>query len=642
MKCALGNIVGLLFTVCAFTQNVHPGGVRSPAYWFISDSSNRVPSFKNQTTKEFIQLANGAIQLLNFRPALFLNGQSELAVDVANSDMSKASYFTVYQCLDHSKENVIWYASKNNQAGLVLTTSRMADLTDYKYLNYTDRLPRQPKINVYVQHKRQDSLPPFSQYFTLGNAPHKPQLPITPFKGMLPEFIIYDRVLTSQELLQVSSYLAIKYGITLSEPEATYLNSAGDVIWDGYSYSDFHNNIAGLARDDSSGLLQKAATSSNSPNLLTLTTADILRNKASTLWGDNNLPLTEGEKISGLPPMFLREWKIVHTNLTDSLQTDVLFDTKQIDALTPVKPVFWIAIDRSGTGDYSLEGTEFIKMAHLDRAMKATFKNVVWAKNSSYTERFRFLVGDPVLFTTRITPPTCASPHSGALQIKIWGAALPHRLQVLNSHNRVIKDILVPNSEPISIADISAGRYMLHVQDAQGQSSKDAIVINSIDAPVPESIHSSYMLPPGQNLELDASQNLSFNATYSWRGPHEFYSTSEKVRLRDAGLYTLTVTRNGCTYIKDFVIKQLPKNIFTKILISPNPSPGDFTVKISLDKVASVGVTLFTEDGRHIKTVHLEGFANYSFTEHLGANGLYFLVCRSGLSVSTQKIVIHK
>ena len=64
-------------------------------------------------------------------------------------------------------------------------------------------------------------------------------------------------------MIHVDRYLALKYGITLIQP-TSYVNSSGTTIWDATTNGTYHNNIAGIGRDDGSALNQKQSRSVNS------------------------------------------------------------------------------------------------------------------------------------------------------------------------------------------------------------------------------------------------------------------------------------------------------------------------------------------------------------------------------------------
>nr|WP_288243996.1 hypothetical protein [uncultured Chryseobacterium sp.] len=80
------------------------------------------------------------------------------------------------------------------------------------------------------------------------------------------EAIVYSQALSDTEILKVHSYLAIKYGVTLNQSTLqNYLASDGTTVWwNATTNAAYSNNIAGIARDDASGLNQKQSQSINS------------------------------------------------------------------------------------------------------------------------------------------------------------------------------------------------------------------------------------------------------------------------------------------------------------------------------------------------------------------------------------------
>ena len=62
--------------------------------------------------------------------------------------------------------------------------------------------------------------------------------------GRIAEVFTYQSTKTESEMARIFSYLAIKYGITLSGGTANYVNSSGNVIWDVASHVGYNNDIA--------------------------------------------------------------------------------------------------------------------------------------------------------------------------------------------------------------------------------------------------------------------------------------------------------------------------------------------------------------------------------------------------------------
>ncbi|WP_185155618.1 DUF11 domain-containing protein [Rudanella paleaurantiibacter] len=133
---------------------------------------------------------------------------------------------------------------------------------------------------------------PVDGQFTLGSYEG-----VENWNGNIAESFLYSRNLTSQEKDRVDTYLAIKYGTTLTH---NYLASDGSVI---YNVSSYSANIAGIGRDEASGLNQKQSRSVNTPGGLVtiglgsglvsanaLNTNSFAANKSFEIIGDDGRP----------------------------------------------------------------------------------------------------------------------------------------------------------------------------------------------------------------------------------------------------------------------------------------------------------------------------------------------------------------
>ncbi len=83
------------------------------------------------------------------------------------------------------------------------------------------------------------------------------------YRGEVAEIIAYPDTLTASEHVRVESYLAVKYGITIDNPEYRYTASYGTRWWDGANaaYKPYSYYITFIGRDDNSGLRQLRAKS---------------------------------------------------------------------------------------------------------------------------------------------------------------------------------------------------------------------------------------------------------------------------------------------------------------------------------------------------------------------------------------------
>ncbi|MCE7989582.1 MAG: DUF642 domain-containing protein [Caldilinea sp. CFX5] len=149
--------------------------------------------------------------------------------------------------------------------------------------------------------------------------------------GRIPEALIYERNLSPAEMDKVYSYLALKYGITLrlstvsgSRAPGNYVSSKGELVWNYDGNSNYHYDVAGIARDDASDLLQKQSNSVNSDNLITIglggiaaTNAENINNfdadQSFLLWGNNNAATTIATSVSVSLTRMARIWTVQET-----------------------------------------------------------------------------------------------------------------------------------------------------------------------------------------------------------------------------------------------------------------------------------------------------------------------------------------
>ncbi len=148
--------------------------------------------------------------------------------------------------------------------------------------------------------------------------------------GKISEVITYDKDLTTTEKLQVNSYLAIKYGITLTNNAGTavasYLNSNADTVWNATANTGYNNAIAGIAYDENSALNQKQSKSNKAGQQLIIGTTGLnntnvlntagLSNGQYLIWGDNGLGKSLSQPFTGVTTLNLRFaaiWKVQNT-----------------------------------------------------------------------------------------------------------------------------------------------------------------------------------------------------------------------------------------------------------------------------------------------------------------------------------------
>ncbi|MFT7149032.1 MAG: hypothetical protein ACI82Q_000888 [Nonlabens sp.] len=174
------------------------------------------------------------------------------------------------------------------------------------------------------------------------------------------EMIIYDNDLTALEIKRVETYLALKYGITLTNDndndgtagetisglvtEGDYVASDGStIIWD-YSVNtattNYHNDVAGIGRDDASCFSQKQSQSINSDDILSIGLTEVAASNLANantfaddkdflVWGNDNGATNQagantGDVPNSISERMTRVWKVDDTGTVG--ETELQFD----------------------------------------------------------------------------------------------------------------------------------------------------------------------------------------------------------------------------------------------------------------------------------------------------------------------------
>jgi hypothetical protein len=182
------------------------------------------------------------------------------------------------------------------------------------------------------------------------------------WNGNISEVILYSTNLSALDAQKVNSYLALKYGITLDQSVAqNYIASDGTVFWDGNTYSIHKHNIAGIVRNDASGLNQKQSKSANAGfqvaighgNTIATTNAANSNNfstdKSALVWGDNSASVVVWTS-TGAPAsrqVLARTWRVQETGTVGSVKVQVP-DNSGINGLPTENTTVYLLVDADG------------------------------------------------------------------------------------------------------------------------------------------------------------------------------------------------------------------------------------------------------------------------------------------------------
>lgn len=134
--------------------------------------------------------------------------------------------------------------------------------------------------------------------------------------GYFVEIVAYNTALGDQARQRVESYLALKYGITL-DASVDYLRSGGSDIYPSTgTHAGYVHDIAGIGRDDNSGLYQPTSRSQNVGNMITVSNPSNLQNNRFLVWGHNNGDLsepTDADVGGNIELRLSRVWRVSQT-----------------------------------------------------------------------------------------------------------------------------------------------------------------------------------------------------------------------------------------------------------------------------------------------------------------------------------------
>lgn len=247
-----------------------------------------------RSTNASVTYETGANDLANFHPVIrFDDDDDELrGIKMLNihGKTSMSSFLVMKEAAGANWENVFNFAGESDEHRIEVAENDKIAYFDNDYFDAygdTDNLYAATSgltglfmfngnydgtnYNVYTNHMLSEStpadLPIDANYgpYSIGKADG---FSATSANFDMAEVIVYDEDKSANEREKIASYLAVKYGLTLGDPgnPVSYLDANGNTIWSGSG--TYQNDIAGIGRDDASGLNQKQSQSMNNADAI--------------------------------------------------------------------------------------------------------------------------------------------------------------------------------------------------------------------------------------------------------------------------------------------------------------------------------------------------------------------------------------
>ncbi|MEQ8712557.1 MAG: hypothetical protein RIC80_06050, partial [Cyclobacteriaceae bacterium] len=150
------------------------------------------------------------------------------------------------------------------------------------------------------------------------------------FDGRMAEIIIFREYRTDAERIVVETYLASKYGISVS-----------DDYWDETTYASYDNEIAGIGQNDV-GSVADAATSA----IFSISGGDDRANGEWLFWGHDSGDILAYTTLEGVSNRLEREWVINETGDLGNMTVSIA--ASDLPATGLASPSFNILVDDDG------------------------------------------------------------------------------------------------------------------------------------------------------------------------------------------------------------------------------------------------------------------------------------------------------
>lgn len=298
----------------------------------INNAFNNNPALEfTRSNSEFLQIANGIMGSASYPDAwIYVVSQANSVVDQTVLYERMASGETFNVLVPWSDANTYFDFGVTGGTGRIAGNWGANTSTHFMWTYGTSttsaatpngtRKAIARDGGVILSNNNNDIATGGNQNFLIGGGYNSGVGTTNTFNGRIAEVIVFGEVPTSLEQERVHSYLGIKYGISKNSPdlastpavdERDYFAANGNVVWDFSANAPFNSRVAGLARDDASGLNQLRSQNKNPQAIVTMEKTGSLTDQDFLLWGDDNglLGLTASDNAV-LPYRSGRVWRV--------------------------------------------------------------------------------------------------------------------------------------------------------------------------------------------------------------------------------------------------------------------------------------------------------------------------------------------
>lgn len=652
-----------------FSQEI-PFGVERPLYWLeAKQEGNQVILNENISQKKLLSKAIAQAKKTNNYPSFPLETKDYLSFPLSQETAERYSIFIVYEPDNAQIEQNLWTLLKPNsqEALMIATNQRLADYTGEQFRSYPEKLNAEKvKIHYYQHYKKlenksqkekvetptTDNQKLKTNNYQLNIGQKIGSIPSQGFIGKISEVLIYDRVLSTIEMQQVASYLAMKYGVSLHQNHyKNYYNPSGEKIWDYENHKEFNQNITGLGRFEKGNLSQSQSKNSNDEQVVGMrfssTENQEIPDETAVFWSDNGGGLTIKNQKEGQPKGIDRIWQL-DLPTENAMPLDWYFNAKAIryPQSADRQLYHWLVIDGTSTANFSAKNTQYIRLNEVGNentiAIPFPAKSDEREANSlHYTiwqapEMFAHLV---------IEQGKCQSDELGTLQFNVIGGEAPYQIRVKNTEGQFADQVWEERqNKGVKELKLKSGRYVYEIKDRQNRTYQQELYLTDADAPNPQ-INAEYVLGKDP-MVLDIEQQLpKGDYQYEWYHNERLISQNPRLLLTQSGDYMLRIRNGvGCHSVAQFRVFDTLSNFSeSKVVLYPNPSTdGHFRLMASFPKTTSGTLNIYDMAGRLLQTRSFYNLNAWDYEGHIHTTGVYMLQLKTTLGEHTYKLKVSK
>ena len=420
---------------------------------------------------------------------------------------------------------------------------------------------------------------------------------------------------------QIETYLALKYGITLSNKEK-YKSSKGIQIWDAQYNSSFNHHIIGIAKDSYFGLEQHATSSNEEQDVILKKTEDQvpLANQTYLLVGDNGKEKVFDDKSN----RFKRQWLAQNKG-----EHDVAVDLEVL--VTPEKEIKYHL--------YTSAGNE---IAHDESdTIKLSFKNIRLNKR---TDTY-LSIGRTKPFKIELKQDTLGINQSYKLLTNEQGEP-PFSIQATDLKTQKAY-FFISDSPSYPLENLPSSTYTIVVQDSQEQKAEIPIAELDFSSSKEIQLASSWSLNGREMLDIKPQlKTKEKQLGYRWYLEDKLISTAPVLRVNYPGTFALEITdvrgksqRFGFTVDRKI---QTTTSLDEQWLVSPNPVKAgeEFNVHYLFESDKYVDFYIYTLEGKFIQRNKLGLISGGKYTYRLAGRTTYLLVSIINNKTSIQTLIV--